>query len=148
MNKLLAADTYLIETVQEAYLWLWDRTVVFVATLIFTCVVFENICYGLGRVAFIQLALMGVFSGYRYAAQQKDLRLPNSLALGWRTPWLRCFFYMVFALNVAISISEISIRSFCSDLFFLLWNCLACVQVRDREPKDFFASRKLAGAGA
>jgi hypothetical protein len=144
MHKLLAADTYLIETTQEAYLWLWDRTGVYVATLIFSAVVCSHVVHGLDWGSFIGLAIMGAFSTQRYIAQQKDLRRLNLLALGWRTPWLRLFYLSILFACVVADIAKFRAGELVGDIFFALWNCLACVQVRDRDPKDLFQTRKLA----
>lgn len=149
MEKLLAADTYVIETVQEAYLWLWDRTGIYVGTMIFSAAVCEHLAYGrLGWGSFFSLALVGAVATTRYIAQQKSFRLLNAMALSWRMPWLRYFFNVCLTLCVFADVSKPSLGGFLSDLFFALWNYLACICVRDREPKDFFQFRKLAGVGA
>ena len=145
MNRLLAIDAYLIETAQEAYLWLWDRTGIFVATLIFACVVCEHLAFGrLTWGSFVGLALTGAFATQRYMAQQKDLRLFNMLGSAWRAPWLRLFYLGILFLCVASDISAFRAGGLVGDVFFVIWNCLACIHVRERDPKDFFQTRKLA----
>jgi hypothetical protein len=148
MKRVLAADTFLIEITQEAYLWLWDWTGVYVATLMFAAYVGERFCWGrLGWFDFVLIAFTGTWLGLRYLAQSKDLRSLNAAQRAWRDFTIRPFFSAFVLGALAGDAFQLSAWHVASDAMFLTWNYLGCVQVREREPKEFFA-RKLARVGA
>lgn len=149
MGKLAAFDARLIELTQEAYLWLWDRTGVFVATLFFAAYVGDHALWGsLTWFDFLLLAIFGALSAHRYLAQSTDLRWLNAHQRAWRDLGPRPYFTIIVIVFLAKDLLQLNAWHFASDCMSLLWSYLGCVQVRDREPKDFFAFRKLAGAGA
>lgn len=149
MKRILEADTRMIELTQEAYLWLWDRTGVYVGTLIFMAsVVDHSVHLPMRWFHLLSLGFMGLFSGARYAAQQRDLRLLNAAALEFRAPWLRSVTLGILFGSVIADLTGGKLWLLLGDLSFAIWTYLACVCVRDREPKDLFQPRKLAGAGA
>lgn len=148
MKRILAVDTYLIEATQEAYLWLWDWTAVYVATLMFLAYVGDHVCWrALTWLDSAFIAFAGIWIGYRYVAQSKDLRRLNAAQRAWRDFPPRPFFVFIFVGLLAGDILQLNAWHFASDVFMLIWNYLGCVQVREREPKEFFA-HKLARAGA
>lgn len=148
MRFLHAADTTIIDLVQEVYLWLWDWIGVYVATLMFAAYVSERVCWDrLGWFDFVLIAFTGAWMGLRYLAQSKDLRSLNAAQRAWRDFTIRQFFSVFVFGSLAVDAFQLSAWHVASDAMFLVWTYLGCVQVREREPKEFFA-RKLVQAGA
>jgi hypothetical protein len=149
MNSLRALDQRIIDLVQEAYLWLWDRTGAYVATFLFASYVADHFCWGpLGWLDFFFLAFFGWWAGIRYVAQSKDLRRLNDVQRAWRDFSPRLYFTLVMLPFVVGHAAQLEAWKLASDGFMFLWIYLACVQVREREPKEFFPSLKPVGAGA
>lgn len=149
MNKLRTLDDYLVAAAQEIYLWLWDRTGVYVATLLFAAIVGEQICWGPIKIwGFAFLAIFGATSAYAYMVQAKDLRLLNSMQRRWRENGLRLAFTVMVLYFTASDAVKLNAWGSAGSAFLLIWSYLSCVQVRDREPKDLLSTRKLARAGA
>lgn len=147
--RLRALDDHLIRLTQEVYLWLWDRTGVYVATLMFAAVVGDHVFWHpLEIFDFIVLAFFGVWAGVRYVAQAKDLRWLNATQRAWADFWLRRPVMVVIAVLLAGDVLKLDAWRAASDVCSFAWNYLACVQVRDREPQDLLSFRKTVGAGA
>lgn len=149
MKTLIAIDNRLIEITQEVYLWLWDRTGVYVATLMFAAYVGDHVCWGPLHVGnFIFLALAGAWASRVYFVQSKDLRRLNDLQRGWRDFVMRPYLTMFGFAMIVEQVLYLDVWRFASNVLMMVWTYLNCVQVREREPKDFFAIRKPVGAGA
>lgn len=147
MKKLLAADEYLIEIVQSTYLWLWDRTGVYVASILFVLIVVDHVCYGpLGPFDFTILAIVGAWATYLYVAQAKDLRQLNLMQRAWAGNWFRLLSVILTIAALATALFDLNYWRLASNAAWLAFTYFACVQVRDRDPKDFITLRKLAGA--
>lgn len=147
MKKILVVDKYLIESMQAAYLWLWDRTGVYVASVLFALIVGHHVCYGpLKPLDFALLAIAGTWAGYLYVAQAKDLRQLNSIQRGWRDSPLRLCSVALSAFMLADAAFTIDAWHCAGSILWLAFNYFACVLVRDRKPKDLFSTRKLANA--
>lgn len=149
MKWLVSTDQRLIGWLEDVYLWIWDRTGVYIGSLIFCAYVGDHVCWGpLKSINFFCIACSGAVCGQRYAAQLKDLRLLNDLQRMWRDlAWRRWFSILVFNMLVLDMITT-NVWHFSSDFLMLLWSYLGCVQVREREPKEFVSHPKLARAGA
>lgn len=145
MNKLSELDARVIDRVQNIYLWLWDRTGVFLATPIFILIVAEYLClWPLKPRHFAFIAIMGAWSTWLYVAQGKSLAALNSISRSWRDfPLRQAFVAMSLALCVADA-AKLDAAHVVSGMFHLIFLYAACAQVRDRDPKDFFNVRKLA----
>lgn len=147
MNKLRALDSAIIELVQEAYLWLWDRTGVYVATLIFTAYAIDQLASTHMRLFnFLTLGIMGACCGVRYVAQGKNLRHFNDMQRQWRHFFARGPVMVAIALFILQEVALLDGWQALGDVAFMSWCYLACVQVRDREPKNFLSFRKPASA--
>lgn len=155
IERLLRIDAYLIDRTQTAYLWLWDRTGIYVATPMFAACAADHFCYpaqaGWLRIfGIIVLGWFGLWCGVRYLAQAtNDLRRLNAMQRGWAAWSLRPYFILLIVpVFLFQDIVQLNALHTLGDLFFAAWNYLGCVQVRDREPKEFFPSLKPVGAGA
>lgn len=151
---LKSIDSKIIEAVQAAYLWLYDRTGVFLATLTFATIVADVFCGGLTTglrlFDFLFLGYVGLTSAVRYHMQSTgQIAALNLGQLELRNSTI------VRPIFIALMLSIIVIATYKSDawkvasaLLALLWQYLFCILIRDREPKDFFEQRKLAGSEA
>lgn len=147
MKWLRTVDDRLVAAIQESYLWVWDRTGVYVGSLMFAAYCGDHVFYGpLKLFNFFFLGVAGVWCAHRYLVQSKDLRWLNDLQRCWRDFALRRFLMIFSAVVLASDIIQANAWHFASNLMFLIFNYLGCVQIREREPKEFFASIKLAGA--
>jgi hypothetical protein len=135
MNILKSIDDALIRFAQDAYLWLWDRTGVYVGTVVF-------LAYSVG-VATLRGAIMSsilfVISAItlalpRYFAQGKSLGLLNAMQRAWAASRLRMVATVFLCLLTLVSLDHLSeaigLVSIISSWVF------ACVQVRDRKPPE------------
>lgn len=146
MNLIAEIDNRVIRMVQEVYLWLLDRTGVYVGTLIFAFGAIDNFCLGLTFFRFVMLALIGVWSAGRYLAQATDLRRLNRFARNFADTWFRVPITVVLAGSLTFEVCQLNWWRVTAHASFFCWLYLACIQVRDREPKDFLPSLKPVGA--
>lgn len=147
---MIAIDDKIIAWTQTVYLWLWDRTGIYVATLLFIGIVFSTFLYDrkMGIFDFILVTASAIWCGMRYAVQGKDLRLLNTLQRSWAEWTVRR--YLLCLINIPIlflSLLELNPWHVSSNLLSLAWLYLACVQVRDREPPEklSFAKQNTGG---
>jgi hypothetical protein len=147
MNLIAEIDSRVISMVQDVYLWLWDRTGVYVGTLIFAFAVLDKVCLArLDFFDFVLVGMMGIWTAGRYLAQANDLRLLNKLARDFSEIWLRIPAIVLIAGVFIYDVLQMNAWRVASHIFFFCWVYLACIQVRDREPKDFLPSLKPVGA--
>jgi hypothetical protein len=146
-NYLHIADERMIEVMQDSYLWLWDRTGVYVGTLFFAFCAADLAFYGnLCWFDFAWLTLMGVIAGIRYVAQTKSLRELNDIQRMWRDIWGRFYIVLFTLLFMAGDVVLVNWMHFVSDTCNLGYLLIGCIQIREREPKEFFPSLKPVGA--
>lgn len=137
-------DGWIISALQDTYLWLLDRTGVYVATVSFatyTVVAGLNIAQG----AFptwawiVLLAFVGLSSGHKYLMQDKgkneSLNFSAMRMEEWR--WrhsinIALFCFLIIAL-LALDVVEII-----EQLGFLLFGYCFLIKVRDRDKKPLF----------
>ncbi len=143
-NYLMLADERAIDTIQETYLWFWDRTGVYVGMLAFTLYVIQLLFFlPLNKIDFVFMGFVGVFSGSRYVAQDKDIRLFNAMQREWRNARMRIVVMGV----VFLTMTPVGVgywRFIGAGTFWFAFSYLLCVQVRDRDPKEWFPRFKLA----
>lgn len=153
-NPLHTIDQKIIETTQEAYLWAYDRLGVYLATVSFAVIAASVMCstmsFGTRIFDFLFLGYAGLTSAARHY-QQGAGRITeiNVGQLECRNSRVIRPLYMALFVSVTI-VASIKLDGWmvASALLSLLWMYLFCVLIRDREPKDFFEQRKLAGSEA
>jgi hypothetical protein len=138
---------------QRAYLWLYDWTGIYVATLdlMLTAVfVVVNVSYNnMGIVvSLILLVLRGIFMWAKYWQQDTgNLDRFNAEARQWQNSnvrWLSNGSFFGFVVFDALSRNVIVI----GDLAFFVLSYLLTVQIREREPRDFkIGVGKMASQG-
>lgn len=132
-------DAKLIDIVQNAYLWVWDRTGIYVSTLLFILYVGDHFFWAaLKWFDFIFLAWAGLWCSYLYVVQSKDLRRLNDDLRQWRDFAVRPYLMILSFSIVMVDVLSLNAWHLASDICWLGWGYLACIQVRDREPKEFF----------
>ncbi|QOZ25323.1 hypothetical protein [Bradyrhizobium sp. CCBAU 51753] len=115
----------------------------------FAVIVCEKLCWPpFGWLDVFCLAIMGIWTAGRYAAQQHSLRVYNAMAEAWRGPMLRLVYLGMLSGMVAFDVVSRKPLSLVGDALFITWNSLACIYIRDREPKDFFEARRPVGEAA
>lgn len=141
MNYIHKLDNWIIEVVQESYLWIWDRTGIYIGTLIFAACVGDRAFWGsVDWLGFIWLGFMGMQAAWRYLAQSKDLRELNDMQRMYCELTLRFVCALLFFFFLAVSVIEGNFRHIISNVFALMWIYLFCVQVRERDPKELFTT--------
>lgn len=153
LKTLLRFDEMAIDLAQDAYLWLFDRTGIYAATMMFSGIVAEHLCWPamghLGRALdLVMLAVLGLWCAGRYVAQQYDRRLYNALVEAWRAPMLRVIYLGILIGSLVVDLASPNPLGLLGDVLFVAWNSLACIYIRDREPKDFFEARRPIGEAA
>lgn len=144
MKFLAALDERLIALVQEAYLWLWDRTGVFVGTLVATLMLIAawlttEILWGGALLA----AVFTIYGVVLIFMQGAGLASFNVQARRWRGSILRI---LLIVYDVASLLGEVYsghlAHALAGILIIVSVLYLPCVQLRDREPpeKHVFAS--------
>jgi hypothetical protein len=145
MKKLAEVDAKLIDLIQAAYLWLYDRTGVYIATIA-TALILAGAA--LIRLDWISLGMTGflilLFSPLYLLQAFNQQSSINATARVERHSKVR----YGFLLAMLILIPDYRPG-------YMAWGLLTtiasgymrCIQIRDREPKDFLARRQPAMAG-
>ena len=157
---LTRIDNALIQFHQAAYLWLLDRTGVYLGTLMMANALAGNLHmysstaerWGFSsRVALFLLCtgLMGMVSARVWLLQKNGAYLAHNL-MALRIQTFRIIRGGFFAFMLPVMLEEIyrlEVFSFLDSLLAVSLQYLLCVQLREREPKSFFKeSLSLAGA--
>jgi hypothetical protein len=144
-------DEAIIKYVQEFYLWLWDWTGIYLPTVWFIVLSIdlgtEFLLFDKFRfMIFVLFAFFGVYCGLYYALQDtRKYQQMNAVARYFQEGVLRIVMTVMllcFAVNDIVERDWHVISALACIAFFYL----RCVQLRDREPKDFF--RKVVAMGA
>lgn len=139
----MKGDAWVLSKNQDAYLWLLDRTGVYVGTLLFLCYVYVAVVAVFRQepiwLWMILLAMAGWVGGVRYLWQDKaQHKRYNSLAMfmeqwRWRHPFNviigTVFVGEVVTLNPLAASQEIA---------FLVYGYLLLIKIRERDKKPFF----------
>lgn len=150
IERLCALDDAIVDRIQDAYLWLWDRTGIYLGT----CAI---LLIALGPAIAphnpVQIALLAVQTvpliALRTLQQRGCLTVLNTQAEWFRSWSLR---RMLLLFCLILLIGSLDLRSMCAYALNLIAAFYAlAVQVRDRQPKDLFAAWRapaLAGGAA
>lgn len=148
IKRIVELDAKLIDLAQDGYLWMFDRTGIYLGTcqalLLLAAQPFlpKQDAFSIGFAAIIMLSL-----AWRYHLQQRAMyAVANAIARSFRdTPWRWPF--IVFMLTVA-ALPPYDWHAVAAILELLNLTYLSCVQIRERQPKDLFAGwRTPAFAG-
>ncbi len=139
-------DEKMIKLVQDAYLWVFDRTGIYIATvsMIMTVLAYSLITLERDKVDFITLfglAIIGLHCMFKYKLQHAgSYEAYNANARLWQQSRLR-FYLLCFWIGIILSdVFRGSILGFASSvlitvLFHYVWVC----QIRKREPPEKLA---------
>lgn len=150
MNKLAEIDAKLIDLTQDAYLWLFDRTGVYVATLSMILCMGANSSNLTAPGTLVSIALFGGSQIGPYVLQHKKLFTSfNATARYWRSSAFRiagCVFIAglagghLFNGKLSMALSDVV-------CLFVMAFCFS-VQIREREPKEWFPRLVMVGSHA
>lgn len=142
----MKVDAWVLSKIQDAYLWLLDRTGVYVGTLMFATYVYvaagaifarhESLWLWLWMVL---LAMTGWVAGIRYLWQDKaQHERYNSLAMfmeQWR--W-RHICNVLIGMVLIFEIIILDPLGASSQIAFLVYGYLLLIKIRERDKKPFF----------
>ena len=146
----LKMDGWIISTLQETYLWLLDRTGVYLATVSFTtyaacCIVevavidgnFPRWVWG------AMLAIVGLSSGHRYYLQDKGNNDQiNVTAMEMEGQRLRHVINVMLLNFLLIYLIDLDLVKVAAMVGFILFQYLFVIKVRDRDKKPFFETKQ------
>lgn len=138
----LKLDAWIISKVQDAYLWLLDRTGVYVATLtfgIYAVVGLSEIMDG-GSTLWcgVLIALVGFSVAPRYLMQDKGENNRFNVISMAMTSWrLRHFIIILMICSSVISAITLHPWAALANLGFVLYGYLFMIMIRDRDKKPF-----------
>ena len=135
MEYLGKFDRRIIEMMQEAYLWLWDRSGVYVGTLIFMIQI-SHVLISKKPPSLISIGAMSIWAIQYYYVQGSSLRQFNEVTRTWTSFSFRKFMALSWAVFIVSDIAILDVREFLSDILLIVTMYIACVQVRDREPPE------------
>lgn len=157
LNKLKTIDDLIIGWFETSYLWLFDWTGIYAATVMMAMVIFSvgSDMIASKQISGVWVAIFCVGINFpwifaRYIAQDKKLYTAyNWGATEMRSSFLRIGFIYVF--SPLMLMQEIVKHEMQSAFVSIMWMCVCfmmAVRIRDREPKEWFKARKLAYNGA
>ncbi len=154
-----AFDQYLLSKIQDGYLWLLDRTGVYVATLIFGSFLVAA-AIGLfqhkfdpGWMVFLGacIAIIGLTCLLPYSWQDKGKNEKfNAIALYIEAGYVRHFFIGLQYGFLVGDLIDLDAISAIATVFLITCFILQTVKIRDRDKKPFFEKKKelsMEGAG-
>lgn len=151
MTKLRELDSQIILKLQEAYLWLYDRSGVYVATCMMV-----SIFIGIGaltlndgkmdflRIFVVILNLVVVIPNY-WMQEKQEFTQFNFIAMMLHQSMFRFGFvyfwcFPMFMLDMLLMKWAWGINQVAVIVFLYL----SCIMIREREPKDWITKHKLA----
>jgi hypothetical protein len=141
-------DDAIIDIFTDGYLWLWDRTGIYLATIMFWGIIlFTGISLITSKLPVLDIiiALVWIIMILPYYIFQKEgnLTVVNSMSRRWRYSFGRS---MAYALQIGMLVGGFYMGDNHLPITLSVWlvQYLLCVQIRDREPKSFF-EMKLQG---
>lgn len=134
------ADAWLIDKVQDAYLWLFDRTGIYVGVLMFAMCVIDHIImiaqWGSGPMTLVTAAAGGIWS-LQMAKCQKDSKAKfNLIARFWRTSIYRKMLTLMSIWMAVIGLANTPLASLGLVITIVMYGCLPSIYLRDREPPE------------
>ncbi len=142
LEHLRAADDAILHCVQKCYLWFFDRTGVFVGTLLFVLATIESAMKyfpfsKMSWLVIVGLAFYGLWAATIHYYQGLSSEAFNLVQRFYRETLIRkllVFQCLIFAIagilvgNFLVSVSDL--------MEMITLGYLACIQVRDREPPE------------
>lgn len=143
----LGFDAYLIERINTAYLWLLDRTGVYVATLAFiTYTAMVALLLANGRSIWFWLpvlAFVGLSMGHKYLMQDKGQNdIFNLGAMQWESWRWRHYFNISIVIFIIVEIIALTPIEAIIDIGFVTYGYLLTIKIRDRDKKPFFEKQE------
>lgn len=155
MTRLRNFDSAIIARVQDAYLWLYDRSGMYVATCMMVC-----IFTGMGaltisdgkmdwfRIFVVLLNFVVIIPNYLMQDKQKFIEF-NLMAMMLHQSSFR--FWFVHGWLYPICVIDLIMFHWAwafNQVAVAVFMYLSCIMIREREPKDWITKHKLVTEGA
>lgn len=141
MNKLAEIDTKIIEAVQEAYLWLFDRTGVYAGVVMFAIVAIHHAMLiasrGSDLFGLISFGFAGFLSYMQTVRQHRSITEYNAYAMSWRHSVLRMALVIFTIIMMASSIIRAdAVATFGMMTCIIAYSSIPAIYIRKREPPE------------
>lgn len=150
MRRIVKLDRRVLDLVQDAYLWLLDWTGVRVGSLCFATwsaqIVLKH--EPVDWVDGFFICGWGLLMFWRYAEQGWNTRRYNDAARAWRDSPFRLMWLAIIAGAALAAVARLDTLLLIGDGWNLVTCYLLAVQVREREPREFFSRAAEASSGA
>lgn len=148
---MIKFDTWLITNMEDAYLWIYDRSGVYLGTVGMIAMVIsamvDLVSYTdqgfLKGLTIFNVALIG-FNMFQINSRQskEEYLLHNLIADFFRSSKVRCGFFFVFYTFVVLHTIRLDGLKVVSDLAFIVVMVSVTIRLREREPKDWFKAKE------
>lgn len=137
-------DAFLLRKLQDIYLWFYDWTGVYAASIAACSVIIGSIAVGLTITQFIALFFCLVILIPYYLDQDKaNYKVYNARAMLQQQSTWRFIMSNVF-LFIAIPMVIVGVWAVVNTIAIWLYINIAAVCIREREPKEWFKKQELA----
>jgi hypothetical protein len=156
-GKIMVLDAYVIRKLQDLYLWIYDWTGIYVATIGTIAVILGNLTqgmFGLSGLSWWNLTWIGfntlVMIPYYLDQDHENYILFNARAMILQCSKLRIiisyFFVVMFISDILlwIMVPTYSFSHMVNTFCLWVYINITSVCIREREPKDWFKSPKVA----
>lgn len=151
MRKIAEIDEKIIDRLQEAYLWLFDRTGVYVATTSMVLIIMWFVVGNLRSPDYMWLTLLGLVACIicglaqisRYRLQDRaQYEKFNAIALLSRQDDIRISFQSILAVFAALDALNLDVLSFIRDMCLIIYFMTFAIMIRERDKKPFFETKQ------
>lgn len=142
------ADQWAVTKTQDAYLWLLDRTGIYLGTVCMIDYIASAGCLAMrdGYMSWIWIVFLGIFGitcAFRYWWQEKGMNdAINAGAMAFEASHFRTFGNIFFLTQIVLDVALFTRWDFIFDVILLLAQYLGCVKIRDRDKKPFFEKKQ------
>ena len=143
-NTYLRLDAYLIRCAQEGYLYLLDRTGIYVATLAFWLyvpTVAQNFTSHPILNGFLLIVVAGSLSRAYMAQDKGDNALFNAVVDLLYRMKIRHFFHITLLSVLPVAIASLDVVFIFSSITICMYMYVLLVKIRDRDKKPFFEKK-------
>lgn len=140
----MRVDAWVLFKIQDAYLWLLDRTGVYVGTLMFATYVYVAAGAIFAReesfwLWMVLLAMTGWVAGIRYLWQDRAQHERYNMMAMFMEQWRwRHTFNIFIGMVLIFEIITLNPLAASQEIAFLVYGYLLLIKIREREKKPFF----------
>lgn len=138
-------DAFIIRKIQETYLWIYDWTGVYAATVGTIAIITGSIGIGIRPMQLFFMCINILILIPYYLDQDKaNYTKYNIRAMQLQESWLRIGFSNFFIVLMIIELIELDFWMAVNSFTLMLYVNMTAVCIREREPKEWFKKSKLA----